>query len=94
MEMVAPHVTPEDGVTRYQGDPTQGPACAMAAGGAPIFAITSYGLTTMAPSAARPARASSTACATSARHCPLEVRLFSYDGRVSPGVKEWVREFG
>jgi hypothetical protein len=37
LEMVAPHVTPEDGITRYQGDPTQGPACAMAAGGATIF---------------------------------------------------------
>ena len=31
LEMTGPHVTPEDGVTRYQGDPTQGPACALAA---------------------------------------------------------------
>jgi len=30
-------VTPEDGVTRYQGDPTQGPACAIAAGAATIY---------------------------------------------------------
>lgn len=32
LEMVAPSVTPEDGVTRYEHDRTQGPACAMAAG--------------------------------------------------------------
>jgi hypothetical protein len=37
LEMTSPHVTPEDGVTRYQGDPTQGPACAIAAGAATIF---------------------------------------------------------
>jgi len=36
LEMVGPHVSPEDGVTRYQGDPTQGPACAIAAGAATI----------------------------------------------------------
>src|SRR6266478_5823105 len=35
--MVAPHVTPEDGVTRYKDDPTQGPACAIAAGAATIY---------------------------------------------------------
>ncbi len=35
--MVSPAVTPEQGVTRYQGDPTQGPACAMAAAAATIF---------------------------------------------------------
>ena len=34
LEMVSPDVTPELGVTRYQGDPTQGPACAIAAGAA------------------------------------------------------------
>ena len=34
LEMVGPHVTPEDGVTRYEYDRTQGPACAMAAGAA------------------------------------------------------------
>ena len=28
LEMTGPAVTPEEGVTRYQGDPTQGPACA------------------------------------------------------------------
>jgi hypothetical protein len=37
LEMVGPSVTPEDGVTRYQHDPTQGPACAIAAGAATIF---------------------------------------------------------
>jgi hypothetical protein len=35
--MTGPSVTPEDGVTRYAGDPTQGPACAMAAGAATIY---------------------------------------------------------
>jgi hypothetical protein len=37
LEMVAPNVTPEDGVTRYKDDPTQGPACAIAAGAATIY---------------------------------------------------------
>jgi hypothetical protein len=37
LEMVSPEVTPEDGVTRYQNDPTQGPACAIAAGAATIY---------------------------------------------------------
>ena len=37
LEMVSPDVTPELGVTRYQGDPTQGPACAIAAGAATIY---------------------------------------------------------
>jgi hypothetical protein len=37
LEMVSPTVTPEDGVTRYQYDRTQGPACAMAAGAATIY---------------------------------------------------------
>jgi hypothetical protein len=37
LEMVSPSVTPEQGVTRYQGDPTQGPACAIAAGAATIY---------------------------------------------------------
>lgn len=30
LEMVSPSVTPDRGITRYEGDPTQGPACAMA----------------------------------------------------------------
>src|SRR2546421_520349 len=34
LEMVGPGITPEDGVTRYAGDRTQGPACAIAAGAA------------------------------------------------------------
>lgn len=37
LEMIGPSVTPEDGVTRYQHDPTQGPACAIAAGAATIY---------------------------------------------------------
>jgi hypothetical protein len=37
LEMVSPDVTPEHGVTRYQYDPTQGPACAIAAGAATIY---------------------------------------------------------
>ena len=37
LEMVGPGVTPEQGVTRYAGDPTQGPACAIAAGAATIY---------------------------------------------------------
>jgi len=37
LEMTAPHVTPEDGVTRYKDDPTQGPACAIVAGAATMY---------------------------------------------------------
>ena len=37
LEMVCPDVTPDDGVTRYEGDGTQGPACAIAAGAAAIY---------------------------------------------------------
>jgi hypothetical protein len=37
LEMTGPNVTPEQGVTRYAGDPTQGPACAIAAGAATIY---------------------------------------------------------
>jgi hypothetical protein len=37
LEMVGPSVRPEDGVARYAGDPTQGPACAIAAGAATIY---------------------------------------------------------
>ena len=37
LEMVSPAVTPEHGVTRYQHDHTQGPACAIAAGAATIY---------------------------------------------------------
>ena len=37
LEMTGPEVTPEDGVTRYGSDHTQGPACAMAAGAATIY---------------------------------------------------------
>lgn len=37
LEMSSPDVTPEDGVTRYAYDHTQGPACAIAAGAATIY---------------------------------------------------------
>ena len=37
LEMVSPDVTPEHGVTGYQNDHTQGPACAIAAGAATIY---------------------------------------------------------
>ena len=37
LEMVSPEVTPEHGVTRYDQDKTQGPACAIAAGAATIY---------------------------------------------------------
>ena len=37
LEMTGPNVTPEDGVSRYSLDPTQGPACAIAAGAATIY---------------------------------------------------------
>ena len=37
LEMVGPNVTPEQGVTRYQHDRTQGPACAIAAGAATVY---------------------------------------------------------
>ena len=35
--IVSPGVSPEDGVTRYMHDPTQGPACAIAAGAATVY---------------------------------------------------------
>ena len=37
LQMTGPSVTPEDGVTRYSSDHTQGPACAIAAGAATIY---------------------------------------------------------
>lgn len=37
LEMIDPTTRPEDGVTRYQSDRTQGPACAIAAGAATIY---------------------------------------------------------
>lgn len=37
LEMVSPAVTPEAGVSIYADDPTQGPACAIAAGAGTIF---------------------------------------------------------
>lgn len=37
LEMISHDVTPEHGVTRYQSDSTQGPACAIAAGAATIY---------------------------------------------------------
>jgi hypothetical protein len=37
LEMVGPERTPEHGVAGYAGDPTQGPACAIAAGAATVY---------------------------------------------------------
>ena len=37
LEMVSPQNTPENGVSCYQYDPTQGPACAIAGGAATIY---------------------------------------------------------
>lgn len=37
LEMVSPNVTPEMGVGIYENDPTQGPACAIAAGAGTIY---------------------------------------------------------
>jgi hypothetical protein len=37
LEMTGPNVSPEQGVTRYVHDRTQGPACAIAAGAATIY---------------------------------------------------------
>ena len=37
LEMVGPDVSPEDGVTRYAFDLTQGPACAISAGAATLY---------------------------------------------------------
>ena len=37
LEMPGPNVTPEDGVSAYEGDHTQGPACAVAAGAGTIY---------------------------------------------------------
>lgn len=37
LEMVGPHVSPEDGIGRYAYDKTQGPACAIACGAGTIY---------------------------------------------------------
>lgn len=37
LEMTNPDIRPEDGVTRYRFDPTQGPACAISAGAATLY---------------------------------------------------------
>jgi hypothetical protein len=37
LEMAGPHISPEDGVTRYIDDRTQGPACAIATGAATLY---------------------------------------------------------
>jgi len=37
LEMTTPHVTPEQGIDRYEHDHTQGPACAIAAGAGTIY---------------------------------------------------------
>lgn len=37
LEMVGPHITPEQGIDRYENDYTQGPACAIACGAGTIY---------------------------------------------------------
>jgi hypothetical protein len=37
LEMVSPAVTPEQGITIYESDPTQGPACAMACAAGTLY---------------------------------------------------------
>lgn len=37
LEMISPSKRPEDGITMYQHDPTQGPACAIAVGASTIY---------------------------------------------------------
>ena len=37
LEMISPSATPEDGVSIYANDPTQGPACAITAGAGTIY---------------------------------------------------------
>jgi hypothetical protein len=37
LEMIGPSVTPEQGITRYADDPTQGPACAIAAAAGTVY---------------------------------------------------------
>ncbi|HBJ36981.1 MAG TPA: hypothetical protein DDZ51_19935 [Planctomycetaceae bacterium] len=37
LEMISPTVTPEQGITLYAGDPTQGPACAVACAAGTIY---------------------------------------------------------
>ncbi|MCA3264718.1 MAG: hypothetical protein ING19_01505 [Azospirillum sp.] len=37
LEMLSPEISPEDGVSAYEIDPTQGPACAIAAGAATVY---------------------------------------------------------
>ncbi len=37
LEMISPDVTPEQGITRYESDRTQGPACAMACAAGTVY---------------------------------------------------------
>src|SRR5690606_21894238 len=37
LEMTSPNGTPEEGVDQYEGDPTQGPACAISAGAGTLY---------------------------------------------------------
>ena len=37
LEMIGPHVSPEQGIDRYENDRTQGPACAIACGAGTIY---------------------------------------------------------
>lgn len=37
LEMISPRITPDDGITRYEFDYTQGPACAIACGAGTVY---------------------------------------------------------
>lgn len=37
LEMIGPHISPENGIDRYENDHTQGPACAIACGAGTIY---------------------------------------------------------
>lgn len=37
LEMISPHISPENGIERYEHDHTQGPACAIACGAGTIY---------------------------------------------------------
>jgi len=56
LEFVSPRIRPEQGVTRYRGDHTQGPACSISAGPATVYVLfhlsvpTFYIITSFLPS--------------------------------------------
>jgi hypothetical protein len=81
LEMVSPDVVPEDGVTRYQHDRTQGPACAMAAAVALIYR--NY-FVPIGDHAARPGTGNSMASPTSAPHWGVQLLIYGKCGTGMP----------